>query len=565
MADAQTQAPDSSTDIASLAGGSGSPFDGLDYKKSIADLTDLKRKQVKEETDAMGKTDVESDRMLHNAEYFFRQEGVGPNNVPKAWDANKEHEKFESNPIEGLGSVGGIFATIASAFTKAPMTNAINGMAGAINSIKEGNEAAYTRAYESYKENVKLALERQKIQHEQYQDAVELLKTNMAAGQAKLHNLATKYGDQQALTLLEHGMDPQLMEMFAARAKAADQMAQYDENTTKRTFQKAAVAAIAKNPPQTGDPVQDKMQLAAQIQRVYDGGSKYGSAEQEAVGKFVMSHQNDQTDKFVEGLREIHEQFTPKAVNIEGYRQAVEEYRASHQGQDPPAEENAKLQQQFGLGQRPLGGGTGMSSQANKTKAVEEIMVKHKAEGKEITRAEAEREYKQTIQIPTAHDQHSDDISYQKVERMEGAISKVDDLLTKHKFMTGIGGTLTRPVEAIGNILGSTETDRKQFERDVLEIKEWGQQVLNDRTGRPLSSEASDAGKIFAGLKPGDTTANTLRAYMELRPLLAKIKEHIKARGQGRGPVSGAGSTEPASTEGKGDTDAPWLRDPVKP
>jgi len=148
---------------------------------------------------------------------------------------------------------------------------------------------------------------------------------------------------------------------------------------------------------------------------------------------------------------------------------------------------------------------------------------------------------------------------------METAMDEMDQLLLKHKAITGIGGTLTRPAEAISNILGSNETDRKQFQRVATELKEWGQSVVNDRTGRPLSSEAKDASVIFAGLNPGDTGANTVRAIVELRPVIKRIKEQIKARGQGKGPVSGGEESAPARAEEPKGKDAPWLNDPVKP
>jgi len=74
---------------------------------------------------------------------------------------------------------------VASAFTKAPMENAINGMAGAINSIKEGNEKGYERAYDAFKTNVKLADQRFKTQHELYSDALSLGSADQVASDAK--------------------------------------------------------------------------------------------------------------------------------------------------------------------------------------------------------------------------------------------------------------------------------------------------------------------------------------------------------------------------------------------
>ncbi len=533
----------------------------------VSSLTDLRRKKVQADTRMSAESDEQQarDRAVRN--HAFALEGVAASELPKPWNAEEQHKKWETNPIDGFGSMGGLFAMVASAFTKAPMENAMNGLAGAINSTREANEQGYQRAYDSFKENVKLADQRFKTQHELYTDALQLGSADAAASDAKFRHAAVKFGDSQMLMLAEHGMIKEIYELQASRAAAHEAMMKSSEAIDLHTVQKAAVDAVKMNPPHTGDPVADRLQLAAQIQRIYDGGGKYGTAEQEAVGAFMQKNMSKSPQEIADGLADIHQQFSVKAPNIEGYQNAKQAWAEQHPGETIPADEDAAMLQKFGLTQQRGGatGGSSQSSQARKTRAIEEIVQKHKDEGKPITIAEAEREYNKTVQIPSAHDVHQDDVQYDKVERMKDGISKVEGLLTKHKFITGVGGMLTRPLEAIANVLGSNESDRRQFERDVLEIKEWGQSALMDRSGRPLSSEASEAGKIFAGLKPGDTTVNTLRAYMELRPILAKLQEQIKARGQGRGPVSGGGETPTTPTEEKGGKEPLWKMAPVKP
>ncbi len=559
MAEAQIQDAQPSNDIASLVGTD---------KGTVADLVKMQSAHTAEDFAITRKADRQADADQMRIERAYKAEGVGHDEL-KPWDADKEHKRFESDPIQGFGSVGGLFAMVASAFTKAPMENAINGMAGAINSIKAGDEAAYERAHQSWKDNTKLAVDRWKMQHDLYQDALSLMDHDATAANAKLRNSAVRFGDSQTLMLAEHGMVKELFELQAARAKSAEQMQEMADKTTLHDFQKAAVNAIKMNPPSTGDPVQDKLMLAAQVQRVFDGGGKYGTAEQEAVGRYVQANMKKNPQEFADGLAEIHQKFSPKAQNIEGYQQAKQAWHDAHPGETMPPDEDSKMLQQFGLfgTGRGAGGVASQSSQARKTRAIEEIMEKHKADGKPITMAEAEREFNKTVQIPSSHDVHQDDVQYAKAERMEGAMNEMDQLLLKHKFITGIGGSLSRPVEAIANILGSNETDRKQFQRVATELKEWGQSVVNDRTGRPLSTEARDAAVIFAGLNPGDTGPNTIRAITELRPVIKKIKADIFARGQGKGPVSGGGAQSeapagPAEPKGK---DAPWLSDPVKP
>lgn len=563
MAEAQPQ-DQPATDISSLVG----PVDD----KSIASLTtglrSVQTAKVMQDERLSRESDATAARDKAYRDRAFAQEGVAANEMPRPWNAEEEHKKWETNPIDGFGSVGGLFAMVASAFTKAPMENAINGMAGAINSIKEGNEAGYQRAFEAFKENVRLADQRFKTQHELYQDALSIGSADMAASQAKFRNAAVRFGDRKSLMLMEAGMYPELYELIDARAKAHEQMMKTSDAIDLHAVQKAAVDSIKMNPPNTGNPVQDKLMLAAQIQRIYDGGGKYGTAEQEAVGRFMMANMNKSPQEIADGLADIHQQFSAKAPNIQGYQEAKQAWHDQHPGEQIPADEDAKLLQQFGLtGIRVAGmGGASQSSQARKTRAIEEIQKKHEAEGKPISMAEAEREYNKIVQIPSAHDVHQDDVQYAKAERMESAMDEMDQLLLKHKFITGLGGALTRPVEAFANVLGSNETDRKQFQRVATELKEWGQSVVNDRTGRPLSTEARDAAVIFAGLNPQDTGANTIRAINELRPVIKRIKADIFARGQGKGPVSGGAQTAPESrTEEPTGKDAPWLNDPVKP
>jgi hypothetical protein len=566
MADPQAQDTPATPDVASLM---------PDTSKSIADLTKATNTFESSYKGYAGQRDAiasqsEKRQEQDRAEYVraYKAEGVAASEQLKPWDADKEHKRWESNPIDGFGSVGGLFAMVASAFTKAPMENAINGMAGAINSIKEGDEAGYKRAFESYKENVKLAEQRFKMQHDLYEDALSLGNHDLAASNAKLQNAAARMGDAKMLYLIETGQIKEIHELEAARAKSMETAMDLHDKIDQHTFTQAAVDAVKKGFQPSGDQALDKVNMAAAIYRIYNGEGKIKSAEQEAVGAFMNEAMVKQKtpNEVADGLQEIHERFSTKASNIEGYQNAKQTWQAQNPGQTMPAEEDAKLLQQFGLtNTRGGAGGASQSSQARKTRAIEEIMEKHKADGKPITMAEAEREFNKTVQIPSAHDVHQDDVQYQKAVRMETAMDEMDQLLLKHKLITGLGGTLSRPIEAVANILGSNETDRKQFQRVATELKEWGQAVVNDRTGRPLSQETRDAAVIFAGLNPGDTGPNTIRAITELRPVIKRIKDDIFARGQGKGPVSGGTQTETPRAEEPSGKAAPWLNDPVKP
>jgi hypothetical protein len=566
----QTATPSSS--IADLA----PPAQDSSMSGLVSSLTSLQRKKVGEDTRMSAEFDEQQarDRAVRN--HAFQQEGVAAAEMPKNWDAEKQHKKWETNPIEGFGSMGGLFAMVASAFTHAPMENAINGMAGAINSIKEGNEAGYQRDFDAFKTNVQLADQRFRTQHELYTDALSLGQADAVASDAKFRHAAVKFGDQQMLMLAEHGMVKEIYELQASRAAAHEAMMKSADAIDLHTVQKAAVDAIKKNPPQTGDPVADKLQLAAQIQRIYDGQGKYGTAEQEAVGAFMQKNMNKSPQEIADGLAEIHQSFSAKAPNIQGYQEARQAEMDANGGKITP-ERDAALLQTFGLSATRGGGGASGGNPAlhpekfeidRRTKQyTDENVAKGMSPEKAHTEAfdRASKEVASAGKVPSGNAKMQLDAQYQKAERMESAMDEMEGLLAKHKFITGVGGTLSRPVEAISNVLGSNETDRKQFQRIATELKEWGQAVVNDRTGRPLSSEAKDASVIFAGLNPGDTGPNTIRAIVELRPVIKRIKQQLKDRGEGRGPVSGGEASPPPAKTETAPKDAPWLRDPVKP
>src|SRR6266852_1494124 len=282
--DARRKETPASPAIADLAPAEDKSMSGL-----VSSLTNLQRQKVQSDTRLSAESDAQQAKDKMARDRAFAQEGVAAAEIPKPWDAEKEHKKWETDPIEGFGSAGGLFAMVASAFTKAPMENAINGMAGAINSIKEGNEKGYERAYDAFKTNVKLADQRFKTQHELYSDASSLGSADQVASDAKMRNAATRFGDSQMLMLAEHGMIKEVYELQTARAQAHEQMMKTSDAIDLHSVQKAAVNAIKQNPPNTGDPVQDKIELAARVHNVYDPSGKYGTAEQEAVGRFMQS------------------------------------------------------------------------------------------------------------------------------------------------------------------------------------------------------------------------------------------------------------------------------------
>ena len=139
----------------------------------------------------------------------------------KPWDAQKELAQRTTSPLDSFGSFGSVFAAVASAFTHTPAINAMNGMASAINAVKANDKESYDTAYQAWKENMQLALDRHKAQHEDYEDAMSLADHDVNAAQAKLLADSAKYGDAQTRAMLEAGEWEKIGQMQNARDASA--------------------------------------------------------------------------------------------------------------------------------------------------------------------------------------------------------------------------------------------------------------------------------------------------------------------------------------------------------
>lgn len=558
MVEAQPQETSTPTpDIASLTGGGD--------KSAISDLVTMQKARTAEDFSITRAADAKLSSDQSRVEKAYTAEGVGHDEL-KPWDANKEHAKFEHDPIEGFGSVGGLFAMVASAFTKTPMDNAINGMAGALNSIKAGDEAAYTRAYDSWKDNTKLALDRHKVQHDLYSDALSLMSANQGAAQAKLHNAAVRFGDSQMLTLAEHGMVKELFELQESRARAASQMQDLADKTDLRQFQRQAVKATINGMQKTGDPMVDAIQLTAAIQKIYDPGKSQGNAEQAAVADFVLKHQND--PDFADKLAELHQKFSLRAGDpkVQAYNDQVSKWQSENPGIEMPEDVQHRILEQTGnLGRPGLTGGPSQSSQARKTRAIEEIQKKHADDGKPISLVQAEAEYNRTVATPSGN--RIDDLRGKRDQSdniIEGSKKQLD-FLRQYKGGAGLMGKIMRGEEIAANIVGAgTQSDRVAFRRRVNELQEIVPRILTDSTGRPLASAQKKVDDIVAGLKAGDTSANTIRAYEDLIEDIVKRKKDYEGRIEsGHNPEAPSSGAKPGAEEKKPAAD--WLNAyPVK-
>jgi hypothetical protein len=251
------------TDSIANTGGSDNktPIDFLDDTDK-SDLLGLQKQHIAEEKSATDEALQSARADRDRAAHYLDRQGVGPDDIPK-WDADQERRKYETNPIESFGSLASVFAIAASAFTKTPMDNALNGAAAAMHAVRDKDDEAYKRAFDAWKANTDLTIKRHQMMHEDYQDAVSLMSTDMQLGEAKLKAMAARFGDQKTLFLMEHGMFPEMFQMMDARNKSIQGMIQTRQMTDEYTMRKHVFDAdprrFSKNPQEQMQAFNDAM------------------------------------------------------------------------------------------------------------------------------------------------------------------------------------------------------------------------------------------------------------------------------------------------------------------
>lgn len=584
-------------------------------------LSGLQREKT-ERTDAI-LSDTEQQLKTDEARVAkaYAATGVGPNEL-QPWDHAKQEEKYRTDPIEAFGSLGSVFGIVASAFTHAPMENALNASAAAIRATKEGNDEQRERAFRSYKENIDLVMKRHQMMHDSYADAVTLMKTNMAAGEARMSMEAARFGDKKTQFLLDNGMSEELFKMLESRNTAAKGMLDASnaitEDGMKKKIFEGQLKAIDENTQESQDPNKAQVAAAHKLaawQTVF--GADKQNPQQALMGRFFMEKPNataEEAAEFAEkhgithtykastddqlrsmlrndlGREPTAQEFIDAKRNVTGiedraraadeknritdersaeiarHNQALEDINASKGDvAKMRAEETARHNQAMEkIKEKGPSGSRDLTIQRQNAKAAAEYEVKLRNDNPEMPEDEVQKKRAQKyseLQAASASPS-GNQLDWMKgqvfrIGESQSVIGKAEALMKKHNAITGLGGKITRPGEALSNVFGSNATDRAQFESYISELKEWGPRLLNESKGKPLASEADKIDKIIRGLNWGDTTANTARNLKELRDTLERFKGNLDQRIQG-----GAGGEPSNKPESGGETPA-WKRAPM--
>lgn len=170
------------------------------------------------------------------------------------------------DPVRGFASAAGIFAMLASALTHTPMTAAMSSMASAINARNANDMTAYEKHYQQWKEQTDQALKIDAAHRAKVQEALTLMQTDMAGGEAMLHAADTEYQDEKGSTLAMAQLWTQRAQLDTARAAASMQMKrtqqEIDENAPLAFAGASLAAAMKSGDPQKIAEAQDQMRVA---------------------------------------------------------------------------------------------------------------------------------------------------------------------------------------------------------------------------------------------------------------------------------------------------------------
>ena len=483
----------------------------------------------------------------------FEQTGYEAAHALKPWDAKEEERKTRYDPIEAFGSIGSVFGILASAFTHAPMANALNASAAAMEAVRAGKEDEFKKHFDAWKANNDLAVKRFEMERQHFTDAATLMDRDLAAGSRLASLNALRFGDQKAKMLLDNGMIKEWYELQESRAKLGEENIRLNTEITQDSLRRKVLETdpgwkVGQEQDPSKPPVDPRLVAVRRLEAFNRAYGVKETPQQELMGRWFFEHPEGTAEEAADFYKDTFVR-QPQTLSAQQF-QAVDDLV---ENEKIPREEAIRRVTQASA--KPASAGQpGMGKE--EALAVEELLRANPG----MKRTEAIAEVKRSAATITGN--KADDIR-SRVDLFDNSNTKIDaalDTLNRHALSAGLAGRVTRMGERVGNIFGSNDTDREQFMRDIKYLQTLAPQLLTDRHGRPLSSEAGSISDIIGGLSLGDTTANTIRALEEVKRLYAKMREDNTKRLGGTWTPAPASSAPAAPASGGSWRSAPLVQ-----
>jgi len=511
---------------------------------------------------------LDADRARMEAAY--KASAAVPEELQHGWDVKAKMAEHTTDPVSAFGSTGSVFAMLASSFARVPMEQALNAGAAAINAIHTGDEAAYQKEFAAWKANTDLALKRHEIERQAYNDATNLMNSNINAGRTKMELAATKFGDQKTQALLDAGMDKELLDLMDSRNKAALGL---QDQWDKVELQHEKVMDLKADPRyQSGNFAEKQQAIQDWNQRWATGGAaklKYDFV-QDYISAFKKANPNYTLEDLARARTEAADAEgaggmkanTPEKAFIADKTKQLQET----ENRDPTADDRAQWAQEWATMKKGKSTSSGAQRAAEIDRRKQDYIAQGMPEGQAYTKAAQEVAQANV----TMSGNRRDDIDKQinQFDNGKNAIDRALASIDKHWGAVGVAGYATRGAERVGNIFGSNDTDRSQLAHDIQYLQTIAPRLMQDASSRGLKADAEKISAIIAGLNLGDTTANTKRALSEVRELWDKMQQDNLARRSGTPNLppaaTGSSNTPPASAPTSGGAKTPkWQSAPI--
>jgi hypothetical protein len=488
------------------------------------DYTQAQRGTFKHLLDVDAQTEARMERDRARIEHQYEAEGVGPGEFQK-WDAGAESKKYQTDPIQAFGSLGSVFGMLASAFTRAPMENALNASAAAMNAVRAGDEEAYNRAHDAWKENTDLTFKRHQLEHERLGDALRLMDTDMAAGAAKARMVAAQFGMNKEMVLLNAGMMPELYEAMEKRADAINKTGQAVQEIQGRGFQfqvfKRDSEMIDKN---IQDPTEKGRALLDAFNNAFFLHMKPGDPRAQALGQFAAETIKGKgrlptADELIAKNKEITEALTRPLVGPGG--------RPSLQGEHAQTLEGIK----------------------------QDLRANHPDWTEGQIGKQAEKEFRESQAVMTGN--RADDI-VRLVNQQTLAMKEIDGLekmLAEHNAIAGVGGKVRRTGESVIEAFGGSADAAKMFAGRLTRLRQIVSQIIDNKTasGRGLSVTEQRVDAMAPGIEVGSGAAFAVDMLRDLQRVIREEQQFNTNR------LPGGKQQAPGAPGGKDEVPA-WKR-----
>jgi hypothetical protein len=510
------------------------------------------------------------------------------------WDADKEKARRTRGPMEQFGSVGFIFAMAASAFTRTPMTSALNAGAAAMTAIQQGDEKAYESAYKAWKDNSDLAIRRFDMEHRLYEDANKLMTTDMALWTQKTQEIAAQFDNQKTIAMLNAGMYPQVLEAQSAQAKAKLDLVKaqqgFEDYDRQQKMISDRIKALRKAHPDWKDDNKGLEQSVAEANAYRDvvqamkGMQTRTSPNQQQYELIRQKYEGDPdaegkiAEEYAKFVREQHlgtgsAGVRPGSINEDRTKMdaAIRAEPGHEKWTDAQVieERNKRLKAST---TSPTGNNKVGSPELERSKGVAKVLQEEIDSGRLAGASAADIEKRREELMHLAKERETplsprnrDALAGQigRIDRANEIIDKTQKLMRDHGAITGFGGAISRREEIMGNLLGSKSTAYKQFESDIYLLQEWTKRMLSNAASesRPLKSSELAISKIVPGLSLGDTVQHTHDQLKELKHWFTEMREEDVQRYSGSwtpdAPKGGKGKSGGSSWRSQAIPDAP--------